>query len=274
VLVEILARGREIEIRARGPERKALLSAVAADVDAINESIQGLPDRVDQWIPCRCSTCLTAAEPHFFAQKKLRKRLEDRKTRVECEVSYEEVDVLELLDGIRAAATPAWTAAAPRPIRIFLASSQELSSDRDSFDLYCRQLNDQLRKDGIALEVVRWEFFLDAMSETRLQDEYNKAICESDLFVSLFFTKTGKYTEEEFDAAHARFQATGRPRIYTFFKNQEIEIDGARKEDLLSLWTFQEKLEKLGHFRTRYNNIDHLKQQFRDQIDRLLDAGL
>ena len=66
-----LADGPRDQLRARGPERKALLSAIAADVDAINESIEGLPDRVDQWIPCRCSTCQTAGEPHFYAQKKL-----------------------------------------------------------------------------------------------------------------------------------------------------------------------------------------------------------
>ena len=121
---------------------------------------------------------------------------------------------------------------------------------------------------------MRWENFLDAMSDSRLQDEYNKASCESDLFVSLFFTKTGKFTEEEFDVAHARFTSTGRPRIYTFFKNADVKTGSARREDLMSLWNFQERLEKLGHFRTNYDNIEHLKRQFRDQIDKLLDAGL
>jgi len=29
-------------------------------------------------------------------------------------------------------------------------------------------------------------------------DEYNKAIEESDIFVSLFYSKVGKYTKEEF----------------------------------------------------------------------------
>ena len=52
------------------------------------------------------------------------------------------------------------------------------------------------------------------MSETRLQDEYNKAICACDIFVCLFFTKTGKFTEEEFDIAHRQFKDSGKPRIY------------------------------------------------------------
>jgi internalin A len=43
------------------------------------------------------------------------------------------------------------------------------------------------------------------MSETRLQDECNKAIRDCDIFVSLFLTKTGKFTEEEFDVSHQQF---------------------------------------------------------------------
>ena len=65
------------------------------------------------------------------------------------------------------------------------------------------------------------------MSETRLQDEYNKAIRACDVFVSLFFTKTGKFTEEEFDAAHEQFKSSGRPLIYTYFKNADIKIGSA-----------------------------------------------
>jgi len=160
-----------------------------------------------------------------------------------------------------------------RTIRIFLASSEELREDRDAFDLYFRQLNDQLRKDGVYLEITRWENFLDAMSETRLQDEYNKAVRDCDIFVSLFFTKTGKFTEEEFDTAHRQFLKTRRPLIYTFFKDAEIRTGSARAQDLNSLWAFQEKLKNLKHFYTKYTSIDHLKLQFRDQLLKLLQQG-
>jgi len=158
----------------------------------------------------------------------------------------------------------------PRTIRIFLASSEELREDRDAFELYFRQQNDQFRRQGLYLEINRWENFLDAMSETRLQNEYNNAVRDCDIFVSLFFTKTGKFTEEEFDTAHSQFKQTGRPLIYTFFKNAEIKTGTARAEDLKSLWAFQERLKALGHFYTRYDNVEHLKRQFRDQLDKLL----
>jgi hypothetical protein len=139
------------------------------------------------------------------------------------------------------------------------------------FDLYFRQQNDSLLKENIYLPIVRWENFLDSMSETRLQDEYNKAIRECDVVVSLFFTKTGKFTDEEFDVAHMQFQSTGRPLIYTYFKNADIKTGSAREEDLISLWAFQKKLKNLGHYQTNYDNTEHLKRQFRDQIDRILE---
>lgn len=52
---------------------------------------------------------------------------------------------------------------------------------------------------------MRWEHFLDAMSKTRLPDEYNRALRDYDIVVSLFKTKVGKFTEEEFDVAWANF---------------------------------------------------------------------
>jgi hypothetical protein len=182
--------------------------------------------------------------PEFFQQKNLLRRKEDRRLEVECPRSYEDVSVLELLDGIRVDKLPNWASEEPLPgrtIRIFLASSSELREDRDAFDLYFRQQNDQFRKEGRYLEIVRWENFLDAMSEARFQDEYNQAIRNCDLFGSLFFTKTGKFTEEEFDVAHRRFKDSGKPLIYTFFKNADIKAGSARKEDLQSLWAFQEE---------------------------------
>lgn len=109
------------------------------------------------------------------------------------------------------------------------------------------------------------------MSETRLQNEYHDAIRHCDVFVSLFFTKTGKFTEEEFEVAHKHFKEATRPLIYTYFKNADIKTGNARKDDLNSLWAFQEKLDKLGHFYARYDNIEDLKLQFRGQIDKILE---
>ena len=70
--------------------------------------------------------------------------------------------------------------------------------------------------------------------------------------------------------AHQQFEQTKKPLIYTYFKNADIKTGTAPKEGLKSVWAFQEKLDRLGHFYTGYDNIEHLKRQFRDQIDKIL----
>lgn len=274
VLMEVLPRGGEIELRARGPDRKALLSVIAADLDALNESFHGLRDKVDKLIPCNCGVCRSVAEPDYYTQKELLRRKQDRRMTIECRRSYETVDVLELLDGIRLDALPPWAKEeAPtketRRCKIFLASSSELKEDRDAFDLYIRQQNDRLSTDGIYLEIVRCEKFLDAMSETRSQDEYNKAVRDCDIFVSLFFTKTGDFTEEEFDTAHRQFKEAGRPQIYVYFKHALVPIENI-SDEINSLLRFKKKLSALEHFPASYETIDDLKLKFREQLDKLL----
>jgi len=153
--------------------------------------------------------------------------------------------------------------------KIFLASSAELKADRDAFRIFLSVENDRLHKAGLYLELVQWEYFLDAISDTRLQDEYNRALQTCDIVVSLFFTKAGKYTQEEFEAALQRFKATGKPQIYTYFKDGPVNM-GDIDDQVLSLLNFKKHLRDLGHFPTLYKNIEDLKYQFKLQLERLL----
>lgn len=157
--------------------------------------------------------------------------------------------------------------------KIFLASSSELKEDRKEFEIFVNRKNKDWVSKGVFLELVLWEDFLDAMSPTRLQDEYNKKIRQCDVFVMLFFTKVGPYTAEEFETAFGQFQATRKPFIFTYFKDAEISTGSANQKDLMSLWAFQEKLDALGHFYTRYQNIDALKLHFGQQLDKLVAGG-
>ena len=157
--------------------------------------------------------------------------------------------------------------------KIFLASSAELKGDRTEFEIFINRKNKDWVSKGVFLGLVIWEDFLDAMSETRLQDEYNKAIRECDLFVMLFWTKVGQYTEEEFEAAFGQFKSANKPFIFTYFKNAEISVANANKKDLMSLWAFQERLSALGHFYTVYKNVDELKFKFNQQLDKLASNG-
>jgi hypothetical protein len=91
---------------------------------------------------------------------------------------------------------------------------------------------------GIFLELVLWEDFLDAMSQTRLQDEYNKAIKECDIFIMLFCTKVGMYTAEEFETAFGKFKENNKPIIFTYFKETPI-LTTDLNDNVLSLLQFK-----------------------------------
>ncbi len=108
VLAEVPAKGGEIVLRARGPERKELLSVISADLDALTDSFQGLKDLVTKWVPCHCSRCRKLTEPEFFSQENLLWRKEMGRQKVECPKSFKEVAVLELLDGIHVDQLPVW----------------------------------------------------------------------------------------------------------------------------------------------------------------------
>ena len=158
---------------------------------------------------------------------------------------------------------------ADQTIKIFLASSIELKEDRDEFRIFISGQNDRLHKQGIYLEIVQWEYFLDAISDTRLQDEYNKALRGCDIALCLFFTKVGKYTAEEFNTAYEIFKDTGKPKIWTYFKDAPVNT-GSITEEINTLISFKKKINELGHFHSVYTNIDNLINQFRNQLDRFL----
>lgn len=108
VLVEVSPKGGEIVLRSKGIDRKALLSVIAAELDALNDTFSGLREKVSKLVPCNCKKCCDRKEPEFFDQKRLFQRKKDDMLSVECPSSYENVDVLELLDGIRVNSLPSW----------------------------------------------------------------------------------------------------------------------------------------------------------------------
>lgn len=152
--------------------------------------------------------------------------------------------------------------------KIFLASSEELREDRIAFELMIGQLNQEWVPRDTFLHLVVWENFIDALSKDGLQSEYNKAIKECDIFVLLFFTKVGRYTSEEFEAAFGAFNSGSRPLIYTYFKDDLI-LTGDIDQSVLSLLEFKAKLQTLKHYYTRYRSAEELKWLFSRQLDKL-----
>ncbi len=171
-------------------------------------------------------------------------------------------------------------------VRIFIASSAELIQDRRAFREFLSIENDRLHKQGVYLELVQWENFLDAVSQENKQADYNMELKKSAIVICLFYTKAGKYTQEEFDTALQQFKATGAPIIYTYFKEPEntggpddastnaASADPVAVQQRLDLDHFKKRLAGLGHFYSRYKNIDDLKYQFLKQLDILSDKGI
>lgn len=154
-------------------------------------------------------------------------------------------------------------------IKIFLASSAELKAEREQFEIFIHRENQTLYKQGIFIELQIWENFYEAMSQTRLQDEYNRVVKHCDIFVSLFYTKVGKYTLEEFETAFGQFQETGKPLVYTYFKDANIKT-GQITDEINSLLLFKKKLADLGHFESIFENMADLKYKFKKQLERVL----
>lgn len=159
-----------------------------------------------------------------------------------------------------------------KTINIFLASSAELKSDREAFRNFISVINDGLHEKGIYLKIIQWEYFLDSVSETRKQDDYNKEVISADIFLSLFFTKVGKFSNEEFENAYGHFIKSGAPKIFTYFKNAPVNICELNREDFNSLCDFKDKLNAINHFPSTYRNMDDLQNQFRTQLEIILPA--
>ena len=102
-----------------------------------------------------------------------------------------------------------------------------------------------------------------------MQSEYNKAVKDCDIFVMLVQNKVGKYTAEEFGHAFGQFSATRKPFIFTYFRPPTT----TEREDLQSLWRFEDELKKLGHYKTPYQNIEGLREHFGNQLDKLAANG-
>ena len=89
-----------------------------------------------------------------------------------------------------------------KKIRIFLASSFELESDRVLIGNLIRQLNDDLYEPRhIHLKLEKWEDVESFYNGISKQGEYDYLIKQCELFIGLFWHCAGRYTLHEVDVA-------------------------------------------------------------------------
>ena len=72
-------------------------------------------------------------------------------------------------------------------VKIFIASSAELEQDRDEFRDFLSVENDLRNEKGVYLKLEQWEYFLDSVSQTSKQDDYNAKLKQCDIVICMFY---------------------------------------------------------------------------------------
>ncbi len=150
-----------------------------------------------------------------------------------------------------------------KKITLFLASSAELKTEREQFEIEiyrkCKAWFDR----GIFLHLDIWEDLSARMAAGGSQNEYNKKVQAADLFILLVYSKVGMYTGEEFEKAFGQFKATQKPFIFTYFKTPDRAVTDP------SLAGFHQKLLDLKHFYCPFKDANDLWNQFNKELERL-----
>jgi internalin A len=95
----------EIRIRITGKLKKPLLENIRHEFRKIHESYNKPEEppekhrlRYQEFIPCNCSVCKGSQTPFSYSLDSLNKRLKDNRHHIECNSSYEMVEVRSLID--------------------------------------------------------------------------------------------------------------------------------------------------------------------------------
>ena len=158
-----------------------------------------------------------------------------------------------------------------RKITIFLASSEELINDRNSFSDLIRSLDDIYEDRSIRIKLQKWEDFFAYCTGNRTQDEYNQVLSASDMCICLFHKRAGQYTVEEFHHAIAEYQRTGdHPKTYVYAR---ALVEGEVEEEELKQFK-DELFKQMGHYWCNYATEDSMKLHFVMQFERLINDSL
>jgi|GEM_PF-1766048 len=155
-----------------------------------------------------------------------------------------------------------------RVVKVFIASSKELTPEREKFDTLFNNLNSIFSIRGIRLEPVKWEFLDSSMGPLHKQEEYNRKIKDCDICVVMFWQRFGSYTETELNVANIELLAGRKPtKIFVFFK-EPGDYCNDLQEFKLSFET------KYGHFYNIFDCPDKLQLDFVLQLERYLHSNL
>ncbi|MEM8505029.1 MAG: COR domain-containing protein [Cyanobacteria bacterium P01_D01_bin.1] len=87
-----------INIRISGTDKKRLLAIIGHELERIHSSFENL--NYETRIPCNCSECKSDKAPYQFAYNVLQSALQKHRLEVQCQKSFEMVNVRRLIDDV------------------------------------------------------------------------------------------------------------------------------------------------------------------------------
>ena len=154
-------------------------------------------------------------------------------------------------------------------ITVFLASSDELKNDRNSFHSLVASLDEIFEPRGYRIRCRRWEDFSAFCTGTRTQDDYNRIVRASDICICMFQRKAGEYTIEEFNQALDEYvKNQSHPKTFVYIR---ALIEGEMEDEALK--RFKEDLfDRVGHYWCNYATDDAMKLHFVMQLERIIPS--
>jgi hypothetical protein len=141
-------------------------------------------------------------------------------------------------------------------IKVFLASSNALEKEKEAIEVSIARLNDDLVEKGAYIKVVMWDKLSKTYHGKRKQDQINKHIEESDIFIVLF-PSYGEYTYEEYqEALKLHKKADNNLQVLVYLdKNKDEDFEDIKDE-----------INKIGQVWSDYESIDSLTSSIKDEL--------
>ena len=154
-------------------------------------------------------------------------------------------------------------------ITVFLASSDELKNDRNSFHSLVASLDEIFEPRGYRIRCRRWEDLSAFCTGSRTQDDYNRIVRASDICICMFHRKAGEYTIEEFNQALDEYvKSQSHPKTFVYIR---ALIEGEMEDEALK--RFKEDLfDRVGHYWCNYATDDAMKLHFVMQLERIIPS--
>ncbi len=88
---------RKINISISGENKKELFAIIKYELEQIHSSFENL--NIELLLACNCTSCNNSNSPVFYNYNNLIKRLEHEKVNIECENSFETINIKQLISG-------------------------------------------------------------------------------------------------------------------------------------------------------------------------------